>query len=88
MKDTSYKPVLFLPEHGVWVVVGNETRQTLVMESDGFVREMTTNELNEYAFIQEDYQWVRETEHLQRHQIITAYLARRGERLTSSTVLC
>jgi len=56
MKDTSYRLVLFLPEHNVWVVVGNETKNTLAMESDGYVREMTTNELNEYAFIQEDYQ--------------------------------
>jgi len=51
MKDTSYLLVCFLPQHNVWAVIGYPSLNTLALESDGFTREMTDAELDEYTEI-------------------------------------
>jgi hypothetical protein len=49
--DISYLLICFLPQHNVWAVVGSPSGLTLAMESDGSVREMTDEELDEYTDI-------------------------------------
>lgn len=49
--DTSYLLVCFLSQHNVWAVVGSPSGLTLALESDGSVREMTDEELDEYVDI-------------------------------------
>lgn len=44
----SYFLICFLPRHNVWAVMSHPEMKLLVLEEDGYVREMTKDEMVEY----------------------------------------